>query len=298
MRVFVTGASGFVGSAIVEELLSAGHQVLGMVRSDSAAEKLAALGAEAHRGDIYDLESIRSGAALCDAVIHTAFNHDFSKFKDNCETDRQVITTLGSVLEGSDRPLVITSGVGLLNGFDRPITEQDEPKVGSDIMPRVASEEAARAVAAKGVNVYIVRLPPTTHGTGDHGFVPILIGLARQKGVSAYIGEGENLWPAVHRLDAAVLYRLIIEKQPWLKVFHAVSEQGIPFREIAALIGQGLNLPVVSKTGDDAAAYFGWFAHFAAMGCAALSEDTKQATGWEPTNISLAEDLTAGTYFN
>lgn len=296
MRVFVTGASGFVGSAIVEELLAAGHQVLGMVRSDSAAEKLAATGAGVHRGDLYDLESIKSGAAVCDAVIHTAFNHDFSKFKENCETDRLVITAIGSVLEGTGKPLVITSGIGLLAGFDRPVTEDDKPKTGSDIIPRVASEEAARALQTRGVNTYIVRLPPTVHGAGDHGFVPMVIAADREKGVSAYIGGGENRWPAVHRFDAAALYRLIIEKQPELKTFHAVAEEGLPFREIAETIGEGLNIPVEGKTGDAAAGHFGWFVHFAGMDCAASAAKSIEATGWSPKEIGLKEDMRAN-YF-
>ncbi|WEK34977.1 MAG: SDR family oxidoreductase [Candidatus Pseudobacter hemicellulosilyticus] len=293
MRVFVTGASGFVGSAVVQELLSAGHQVLGMVRSDSAAEKLAAAGAEVHRGDLYDLESIKSGATGCDAVIHTAFNHDFTRFKENCETDRQVIGALTSVLAGTDRPLVVTSGLGLLSGFDRPVTENDNPKAGSDSIPRMASEEAAHAAAALGVNAYIVRLPPTVHGQGDHGFISILIGIAKEKGQAAYIGEGNNYWPAVHRLDAAALYRLIVEKRPALKVLHAAGEEGIPFREIATAIGNGLQLPVVGKPADEAAAHFSWFTHFAGMDCKAPSEQTRSATGWQPHQPTLLPDLEA-----
>lgn len=297
MRVFVTGASGFVGSATVKELLSAGHQVLGMVRSDRAAEQLHAQGAEAHRGDIYDLESVKSGAALCDAVIHTAFNHDFSKFKENCETDRQVIGALASVLKGTSKPLVITSGIGLLSGFGRIVTENDVPKAGSEVVPRVASEEAARAAVELGVDAYILRLPPTVHGRGDHGFVPIVIGMAKERGVSAYIGEGLNQWPAVHRFDAAVLYRLIIEKRPARKVFHAVAEEGIAFRDIANTIGEGLHLPVASKSGDDAAAHFTWFSYFAAIDCQASGVKSREATGWQPKQIGLLDDLKTGGYF-
>ncbi|PWK69988.1 nucleoside-diphosphate-sugar epimerase [Mucilaginibacter oryzae] len=296
MRVFVTGASGFVGSAIVKELLSAGHQVLGMVRSDAGAEKVAALGAEVHRGDLYDLESIKNGAAVCDAVIHTAFNHDFSKFKDNCETDRQVIEAIASVLEGTDRPLVVTSGIGLFNGIDHKVTEDENPSATSATVPRLASEEAARAAQAKGVNAYILRLPPTTHDAGDHGFVPMIINMAKEKGVSAYINDGANLWPAVHRQDAAVLYRLIIEQKPALRNYHAVAEEGFPFKEIAKAIGEGLHLPVESKTGDDIAAHFGWFSYFAGMGCEASSAKTSEVTGWEPKHIGLMEDLQIGGY--
>jgi len=297
MRVFVTGASGFVGSAIVQELLSAGHQVLGMVRSDSAAENITALGAEAHHGNLDDIESIKSGAAVCDAVIHTAFNHDFSKFKDNCETDRRVIEALGSVLAGTARPLVVTSGIGLLNGFNRPVTEDDVPTAGSAVIPRMASEEAAHAATDLGVDTYIMRLPPTVHGEGDHGFVPLVIGIARDKGVSAYIGEGHNRWSAVHRFDAAVLYRLIIEQRPALKVYHAVAEEGIAFREIATTIGEGLQLPTVSKSADEAPAHFGWFTHFAGLDCLASGAKSRAVTGWQPKQTGLIHDLKTGGYF-
>lgn len=296
MRVFVTGASGFVGSAIVKELLGAGHEVLGLVRSDKGAEQLASTGAEVYRGDINDLEFIQKGAATCDAVIHTAFNHDFSQFKANCEADRLVITALGDALAGSDKPLVITSGVGLLN-YGRLATEDDVPPATSDVIPRVASEEAAAAVAAKGVKVYTVRLPPSVHGEGDHGFVPMIINMAREKGQSAYIAEGNNRWPAVHRSDAAALYRLIVEKQPELRVFHAVAEEGIAFREIAEAIGEGLHLPVLSKTSDEAAAHFGWFLHFASMNCPSLSDKTRAALNWQPKGAGLIADIGAAGYF-
>lgn len=291
MRVFVTGASGFVGSAIVKELLANGHQVLGLVRSEKATEQLAAGGAEVLLGDVNDTDIIRQGATGCDAVIHTAFNHDFSQFKANCEADRKVIETFGDALAGSGKPLVVTSGVGLLN-YGRLVTE-DDAIPGSDVIPRAASEEAARAAAAKGVNAYAVRLPPSVHGQGDHGFVPIIINMAREKGESAYIGDGSNQWPAVHRKDAAVLYRLIVEKQPEQKVLHAVAETGVPFKEIAETIGKGLNLPVVSKSGDDIAAHFGWFAHFATINCPASGDKTRQALGWEPREPGLIDDITA-----
>jgi nucleoside-diphosphate-sugar epimerase len=270
MRVFVTGASGFVGSAVVKELLGAGHEVLGLVRSDKGAEQLASTGAEVYRGDVNDLEFIQKGVAECDAVIHTAFNHDFSQFKANCEADRKVIEALGDALTGTDKPMVITSGVGLLN-YGRLATEDDVPPAASDAIPRVASEEAAATVAAKGVKVYTVRLPPSVHG------------------------EGNNRWPAVHRSDAAILYRLIVEKQPALRVLHAVDEEGIEFRKIAEAIGQGLNLPVLSKTGDEAAAHFGWFLHFASMNCPSSSEKTRTALNWLPKATGLIADIgTAG----
>lgn len=297
MRVFVTGASGFVGSAIVKELIAAGHQVLGLVRSDKGAEQLAVAGAEILRGDVNDKNTIRQGAAVCEAVIHTAFNHDFSQFKANCEADREVIETFGDALTGTTKPLVITSGVGLLN-YGRLVNETDKAPASSDVIPRVASEEAANAASAKGVNVYIVRLPPSVHCAGDHGFVPMVIGMAREKGESAYAGDGNNQWPAIHRLDAAAVYRLIVEKQPSLKVLHAVAETGVPFRDIAQAIGDGLNLPVVSKTGDEVAGHFGWFAHFAAMGCPSSSEQTRQALGWEPHGPGLLEDIRACYFLN
>ncbi|MFT3981053.1 MAG: SDR family oxidoreductase [Ferruginibacter sp.] len=295
MRVFVTGASGFVGSAVVKDLLNAGHSVLGLARSDKAAEALLEAGADVHRGDLDDTESLRSGVAGCDAVIHTAFNHDFSSYKQNCEKDRQVILALGDALAGSNRPLVITSGIGLLN-TGSIVTEEDQP-AGSDIIPRAASEEAARAVAAKGVKVYIVRLPPTVHGEGDHGFVPMLINIARENRAAAYIGEGDNLWPAVHRKDAAAMYRLIVEKQPEQTVFHAAAEKGIPFRDIAHAIGKGLKLDTLSKTGKEAEDYFTWFLHFASMNCAASAEKTRSVLNWSPVHPALMEDLSADFYF-
>ena len=289
MRVFVTGASGFVGSAIVKDLLDAGHDVTGLARTDQAAEWLTAAGVNVHRGDLDDLESLRSGAAHCDAVIHTAFNHDFSRFKENCEADRKVITALGEALAVTERPLVVTSGIGLMN-FDKKITEDDTPP-GADLVARAASEEAADAVRKKGGRVYVVRLPPTVHDRGDHGFVPMLAGMARENGVSVYIEQGQNQWPAVHRLDAAKLYRLIIEQQPDQKIFHAVAEEGIAFKEIAEAIGKGLHVPVISKGKDEAAAHFTWFAHFAAMDCLASSDQTKDLLGWQPKEIGLLEDL-------
>ncbi|MBV4359268.1 SDR family oxidoreductase [Pinibacter aurantiacus] len=295
MRVFVTGASGFVGSAIVRELLQAGHTVLGMVRSDTAAEALSQTGAEVYRGNLNDLESLKNGASQCDAVIHTAFNHDFSRFKENCEDDRKVITAIGSVLAGSGRPFVITSGVGIMN-YGKALTENDNPPA-SDVAPRAASEEAANALAQQGVKTYIVRLPPTVHDKGDHGFVPMVIGMAKEKGVSAYIGEGSNHWPAVHRLDAAVMYRLIIEQQPAQRIFHSVAEEGITFRRIATAIGEGLHLPTVSKDGKEAEAHFGWFMHFASINCLASSEQSRKTLGWKPVQNSLLEDLVPGVYF-
>lgn len=290
MRVLVTGASGFIGSAIVEELLVAGHKVLGLVRSETAAEKLKNLGTEPQLGNVNDLSLIAKCATACDAVIHTAFNHDFSQFKANCEADRAVIQAFGDALAGTDKPVVITSGIGLLR-YDRLSTEDDALNLNSEAIPRAASEEAASAANARGANVYTLRLPPTVHGSGDHGFVPMVAGMAKENEKSGYIGSGENRWPAVHRRDAARLYRLIIEQKPQQKVFHAVAEEGIAFRNIAEAIGEGLKLPTVSLSPEEAEKHFGWFLHFASLDCASSSEKTRQVLGWESSETNLLDDL-------
>jgi nucleoside-diphosphate-sugar epimerase len=292
MRVFITGASGFVGSAIVKDMIAAGHKVLGLARSDKAAASVMALGAEVQRGDMDDLESLRRGADAADGVIHTAFNHDFSKFKANCESDRRAIEALGMALKGSERPLLVTSGVALL-ASGRAATEDDKH---DESFPR-ASEAAAHAVAELGVHASTVRLPPSTHGHGDHGFVPILIKIAREKGVSAYIGDGSNRWAATHRFDAARVFRLALERGAAGGPFHAVAEEGIPFREIAAVVGHRLNVPVVSKSKDEAAAHFGWFATFAGMELAASSSRTQALLGWEPKQPGLLADIDHPSYF-
>jgi nucleoside-diphosphate-sugar epimerase len=296
MRIFLTGATGFVGSAIAQELIRSGHQVLGLARSDATAKSLVQRGAEVHRGDLEDLESLRAGALIAQAVIHTAFNHDFSKFQASCETDRRVIEVLGAALEGSKRPLIVTSAIGILPR-GRLATEETGPASGPSAHPRAASEEAAAAVAARGVRVSIVRLPPSVHGDGDHGFVPIVIRVAREKGASVYADEGRNLWPAVHRLDAAHLYKLVLEKGVAGARYHAVAEEGVQFRDIAGVIGRRLNVPVVSKNADEAAKHFGWFAHFAAMDIKASSQQTRRQVGWHPEQAELLVDLDRPNYF-
>jgi nucleoside-diphosphate-sugar epimerase len=295
MRVFVTGATGFIGSAIVQELIAAGHKVLGLARSDAAAASLAATGADVHRGSLDDLESLRNGAAAADGVMHTAFNHNFTTFKSNCEADRPVIEALGSALAGSERPLIVTSVTALLKG--RPATEDEEPSSNTTSIPRVASDEAAATVAARGVRVSVVRLPPSVHGDGDHAFVPILIGIAREKGVSAYPGDGLNRWPAVHRLDTARLYRLALEKGASGARYHAVAEEGVPFCDIANVIGRRLNVPVVAMPPEKAAGHFGWFAHFAALDNPASSKRTRQTLNWQPSEPKLISDLDRPRYF-
>ena len=290
MRVFVTGATGFVGSAVVQELISAGHKVLGMARSDAGAAALAKAGAAVHRGTVEDLDSLKRGAEAADGVVHTAFIHDFSKAVENCEIDRGAITAMGEVLAGSDRPLIITSAMGLLVP-GRVGTEADR-YVPDHPNPRIASEQAAEAVAAKGVKAMLMRLPQV-HGAGDHAFAPLLIQIARDKGRAAYIGDGSNRWPAVHRLDAARLYGLALEKGTGGARYHAVAEEGVSLRALEELIGRCLNLPVVSLSPEEAADYYGWFAAFAAMDIPASSDWTRETLGWQPKEPGLFADMEA-----
>lgn len=295
MHIFVTGATGFVGSAVVRELISAGHSVIGLARSDQSAANLTAAGAEALRGDVTDLASLRPGVEMADAVIHAAFNHDFSKFAENCENDRRAIEAMGEALTGSSKALVVTSGIGLFRS-DRPVVETESyPR--DALTPRIATEQAAEDLIARGINCSILRLPPSVHGREDHGFVPMLIGIARAKGVSAYVGKGSNQWPAVHRHDAAALFRLAVERGEAGARYHAAADEGTDFRDIAEAIGRGLRVPVMGKPAEEAADHFGWFAHFAAMDCRASSAITREKTGWMPKGLSLIDDLNAGHYF-
>ena len=289
MRIFLTGATGFIGSRIVPELLAAGHHVLGMTRSDEGARALTAAGVEAHRGRLEDPDSLRGGAARADAVIHTAFDHDFSNFVANCEKDRQAIRALGSALVGSDRPLLITSGTGMGNSVaGQPATEDvfnaEHPN------PRSASEVTGAEMLAAGVAVSVMRLPQV-HDTVKQGLISPLIDVARAKGVSAYVGEGLNRWPAAHVLDVARLYRLAIEKREPGARYHAVAEEGIRVRDIAQVIGAGLGVPVKSISAGEAEAHFGWLGAFVGLDLLASSVWTRQVLEWHPNGPGLLDDL-------
>ena len=295
MRVFVTGATGFIGSAVVRELLDAGHEVLGLARSDQGAASLMALGAQVHRGDLNDLDSLQSGAAASDGVIHTAYNHDFTVSRmDAAQADRRAITAMAEAIAGSNRPLVITSGTGV-RPAGQIATEDTAPS--SDRTGRYATEEAAMAFVERGVRVAVVCFPLSVHGRGDHGFVPILINIARTKGVSAYPGDGSNRWPAVHRLDAAHLFRLAVESAPPGARLHGVGEEGIPVREIAEVIGRHLNVPVTSIPVEEANEHFGFLGAFFSLDAPASSALTQQLMGWHPVQPGLIADLDEGHYF-
>lgn len=297
MRVFLTGATGFIGSAVIPELIDAGHQVIGLARSDEGAKSVAAAGAQVHRGDVRDLESLRSGAASADAVIHTAFIHDFSKFQENCEIDRRAIEALGNALAGSNRPLIVTSGTAITGPTPgRLATESDPPYTGPGAVPRAASELAADALASRGVRVSVVRLPQV-HDPDKQGLITYAIAVAREKGVSVFIGDGANRWPAVHRLDAARLYRLVLEKGSAGARYNAVAEEGVPFRDLAEAIGRRLDVPVAGKSPEEAMQHFGWLGGFSAMDAPASSAQTRQQLGWKPTGPGIIVDLDARREF-
>ena len=290
MKVFVTGATGWVGSTVVKELVDAGHHVTGLARSGEKAAALAAAGAVVLGGTLDDLDVLRSASSAADAVIHTAFNHDFSNFVASAEQDRLAIETIGSVLLGSDRPLLVTGGVALI-APGRILTEADVPPANLPFPRR--SEAAARALAEQGVRATTIRLAPSVHGLGDHGFIPFLIRLAREKGVAAYVGEGLNRWPGVHRLDAGRLYRLVLEQGATEPAYHGVADEGVPLKEIAGVIGRQLGLPVEPRTPE----HFGWFAGFAATDMAASSAHTRSVLGWEPTGPDLLTDIDQPGYY-
>jgi nucleoside-diphosphate-sugar epimerase len=294
MRIFVTGATGWVGSAVVADLIAQGHQVAGLARSSASAEKLAATGAEVVRGSIEDIEVLRTAAAQADAVIHTAFNHDWSRFAENCAADKRAIEILGAEFEGSERPLIVTSGVALL-APGRLATEADAAPPVTESFPR-ASEAVVEELRNRGVLATTVRLAPTVHGAGDHGFVPRLAGIARDKGVSAYIGDGQNRWSAVHRLDAARVFRLALvhtAEGP----FHAVAERGVALKDIAGAISHRFDLPLVSISANEAGAHFGWFAPFAGLDAPTCSDRTRRVLDWTPEQPELLEDLARPDYF-
>ena len=295
MRVFVTGATGYVGTAVVRELLDHSHSVIGLARSNASAEALKKAGAEAHHGNLEDLDSLRAGAAQADAVIHLGFNHDFSKFAENCAQDSEVIRAIGGELVGTGRLFLATSGTAILTP-GVVSKETDLAPTGEMVNPRVATEHAGGEMARKGVKIAAVRLAPSVHGAGDLGFVRMLADFATLHGEGAYIDEGQNRWCAVHRLDAARLYRLALERNEGGVHYHGVAEEGVPFKDIAKALGRSLELPVSSKTGDDARSYFDWFHFMAASDSPASSAWTRETLNWTPAEPSLIADIDAGLY--
>ena len=301
MRIFVTGASGWIGSAVVPELVTAGHQVIGLARSDASAAALTAAGAEVVRGTVDDLDVLRDTAAGSDGVIHLAFKHDIAfsgDFQGAAEADRRAVDTFGDALAGTGRPFVIASGVaGLKPG--QVSTEQDLPVIdGSPLSVRADTSLAVLALAPRGVRSSVVRLAPTCHGDGDNGFMTALVSVAREKGVSGYLGDGGNRWPATHRLDAARLFRLAVEQAPAGSILHGTAEEGVPIREIAEVIGRHLDVPMASVAPEDAAGHFGWLAGFVGLDAPTSSALTRELVGWQPTHPGVLEDLDQGHYFS
>jgi nucleoside-diphosphate-sugar epimerase len=292
MKVFVTGASGFIGQAVVRELLTNGHQVLGLARNDASAAILTGLGAEVHRGELADPDSLAEGARACDGVIHLAFIHDFSQYQANAETDQRAAEAMARAMEGTGKPLVVTSGTAVIPP-GKTGTENDAPY---PAMARSLSE-VVLAAADRGVRVSVVRLPPTVHDKGDRGFIPTFIDIARSTGVAAYVGEGSNCWPAVHRLDAARLFRLALEKAAPGSRLHGNSEEGIPMREIAKTIAEGLHVPLKSLTPEEADEHFGWMGRFAGIDNRTSSAITRETLGWQPHEAGLLADMKSGWYF-
>jgi nucleoside-diphosphate-sugar epimerase len=296
MRVFVTGASGWIGAAVVADLIEAGHEVAGLARSDASAAAVQDAGAVVIRGSLDDLDTLTAAATAADGVIHTAYVHDFSQMEAAAVTDRRVITTLGAALEGSDRPLVVTTGTGVLQP-GRPVSEDDHHDPSTPGHPRRENETVALELADRGVRVSVVRPAPSVHGEGDHGFVARLVDIARERGASGYVADGANRWAAVHRLDTARLYRMALEQAPAGSVYHAVGEEGVATRDIADVIARHLNLPLVSVDPGDAAEHFGWLGAFFSWDAPASNALTRERLGWEPTHQGLLADLDEGFYF-
>jgi nucleoside-diphosphate-sugar epimerase len=296
MNVFITGATGFVGSAVARELGAHGHCVTGLARSERSASALEAAGVGVLRGDLERPEVLRQGAEAADAIVHAGFLHDFSRFPAACAIDRAAIAALGRAIEGTRKPLIVTAGLAFLNTRGPVAVETDPAFPPSDAYPR-ASEAAAEALSEGGIPTSVMRLPPSVHGAGDHGFVPMLIDIARRTGRSAYIGAGDNLWPAVHVTDAARAFRLAIERGPGRDTYHAVAERGVPFRKIAEAIADGLGVPCVSLSVEEAQRHFGWFFDFAAIDQPTSSERTRADLGWSPTGPDLLTDIRQSGYF-
>lgn len=296
MKVFVTGATGFVGSAVARELRAHGHTVTGLARSQRSAATLEAAGVGVLGGDLESPEVLRKGAEAADAIVHAGFLHDFTRFPAACAIDRAAIAVLGQAIAGTRKPLIVTAGLAFLNTRGPVAVESDRAFPPSDAYPR-ATEAAAEALSDGGIPTNVLRLPPSVHGVGDHGFVPMLIDIARRTGRSAYIGAGDNLWPAVHVTDAARAYRLALERGPGRDTYHAVAEAGVPFRQIAEAIADGLGVPCVSLSAEDAREHFGWFFHFAAIGQETSSERTRADLGWTPSGPDLLSDIRTAGYF-